>query len=221
MIPYQDLADALERWRVRNGKPTMASTTPAPRPVIPAAAPAASVAAPAAAAPRPAPPAPPPGRTVHGVPPPPQVAALAAQVQAQGARPPTTLPADELHELDADVLDEPAAEDVYDNEGSDFAMTFGGPPAAASGSIGHDEDEHTSMATAPVTALDDPFDAQTAAVRGDVWPEVAEAREWPPEQTNATAYGWGASHRPAAPGRATTDDDDGGSTVVGSTKPRG
>ncbi len=209
MIPYQELAAALEQWRVRTGLPTHAAMpVAAPRPVVAATPPPPTPMAPIAVAPpaRVTPPAPPPGRsTMYGVPPPPAVVAAAA-------RPPTNLPVDEL---DAEVLDE---DHVYDNEGNDFAVSFSGPPAAASGSIGHDGDGSTLAAvTAPVPALDDPFDSETAAVRADVWPEVAEAREWPAEQTNATAYGWGQGLRPVEPG---PDDDEGGSTVVGSTKPR-
>ena len=36
-------------------------------------------------------------------------------------------------EVDADMLE---SADEYDNEGQDFAVSFSGPPAAASGSVG-------------------------------------------------------------------------------------
>lgn len=236
MIPYPELASALERWRARNGLPTSAAMpAPAARPLVPAsppaptaaaapapAAPAPAPAAPAAASPAPGrsaspttpPPAPggrtppaPPGRsTMYGVPPPPAATVAAA---AAAARPPTNLP-----EEDADVIDEQhdVVEDAYDNEGQDFAMTFGGPPKSASGSIGGAGDEDTG--TAQLEALEDPFSGQTAAVSAGAWPEVEAAREWPQEQTNATAYGWGSQHlRPSQPEIVSEEDDD--STVVG------
>ncbi|MBK9030126.1 MAG: hypothetical protein IPL61_02105 [Myxococcales bacterium] len=185
MIPYPELAAALDRWRVRNGLPISASAPPPPPPTIAAVL-----------APRPAEViAPPPPRTAPPTPPPP------------AAIEPAAVTLDEV--VDADMLE---TADEYDNEGNDFAMSFSGPPAAASGSIGpslaDDSDESTHIGAA--AAAEDPFGAPTSAVPPPgQWPE---AREWPAEATAAAAYGWGQSHRPETDG---TDDD---STIVGGGK---
>lgn len=190
MIPYPELAAALDRWRVNNGKPISAAT-PLPAPSV--AAVLQRPAAPIVAAPAPAPIAPPPApRTA-----PPPAPAPAVTV--------TTID----DEVDADMLE---AADEYDNEGNDFAMSFGGPPASASGSIGggDDVDESTHIGAAAAAPADDAFGAApTSAVPPpSQWPE---AREWPAEATAATSYGWGQPARPA------TDSDD--ETIVGGKKP--
>jgi hypothetical protein len=132
MIPYEELSAALERWRVKNGLPgtpplfaegssmkrpaaIVAPTpapAPAPAPVQSWSAPAPSFAPPAAAA-RPAP---------MPMPPPPSPQTLDESV-------------DEF--ADDDVLDEAS----LDNEGPDFAMSFGGSGPAARPSMSA-EDEH-------------------------------------------------------------------------------
>src|SRR5688572_10176134 len=132
MIPYEELAAALDRWRARNGLPTSAAlfdggptrvAAPAP---MPAAAPAATaVPAPAAAAPRTAPPSAPPGgrSTLFGVAAPaPAAAAAAAAYPARGGTETYDESVDDL--ADSDVVEH--AEDVYDIEGEDFAMQFSG-----------------------------------------------------------------------------------------------
>ncbi|MEZ4401677.1 MAG: hypothetical protein R3B06_16745 [Kofleriaceae bacterium] len=192
MIPYPELAAALDRWRVRHGLP-ITEAPPAPPASVDHLLTATSYGAPAAVA-TPAPVdvgfAAPPPRTVPPAPP---------------AAPPAAITLDE--ELDADMLE---AADVYDNEGSDFAVSFGGPPAAASGSIGDDVlDESTHIGAAVIT---DPFGAApTAAVPPpSQWPE---AKDWPAEATAATNFGWGQSHRPS------TDGEDEATTAGPGDKP--
>ncbi len=194
MIPYPELAAALDRWRVKNGKPITAAAPPpapsvasvlqrpsAPMPIAVAPAPAPIVIAPPAAPRTAPPPAPPAAVTV------------------------TTID----DEVDADMLE---AADEYDNEGSDFAMSFSGPPPTVSGSIGggDDSDESTHIGAAAAAPADDAFGAAptTAVPPPSQWPE---AREWPAEATAAASYGWGQ------PARASTDSDD--ETIVGGKKP--
>jgi len=193
MIAYADLAAALDRWRARNGLPITSSAPPAP------VANVAAVLPPSRPAPAPAPVAaptpPPPARTAPPSPPP---AAAAVVVD---------------DEVDADMLE---AADEYDNEGQDFAMSFGGPPAAASGSIGGtigDEEVEESTHIGAAVGGDEAFGAAptTAVPPPSQWPE---AKEWPAEATSAAAYGWGQGHRPDAGG----GEDD--STIVGGGKKR-
>jgi hypothetical protein len=197
MIPYTELAAALERWRIRQGLPV--SATP-----IAAAPSVAAVLTPARTAPPQAPPA-----MRAAPPPPPSAPPIVAPPIAAAA-----VVVDD--EVDADMLE---AADEYDNEGQDFAMSFGGPPAAASGSIGgtigDDEVEESTHIGAAVGG-DEAFGAAptTAVPPPSAWPE---AREWPAEATAATAYGWGSSHRPPGQPGQPGDDD---STIVGGGKKR-
>ena len=167
------------------------------------------------------------GLPITGSAPPPPMASVAAvlpsrpapapPVAARPAPPPAPAPAPAAivddDEVDADMLE---TADEYDNEGQDFAMSFSGPPAAASGSIGgrvgDDEVEESTHIGAGV-AVDEAFGAApTSAVPPpSQWPE---AKEWPAEATAAAAYGWGQSHRPET---GTGEDD---STIVGGGKKR-
>jgi hypothetical protein len=184
MIAYEELAAALERWRVRNGHPAtppLFSDVPAtpgfePISTVQAVAPAPRRPEPAAvivAAPPPqraaAPPPPPGGRTI-------QFGIAAPTVVA--APPTLAMPAIEADTADlgdADMLVEAAVEDSvdqYDNEGNDFAMAFG---ATASGAIG-EEVEPTRVSG----------DAGSSA---DGWPEA----------NTVSTYGWGQPAPAAAP----------------------
>ena len=196
MIAYADLAAALDRWRVRNGLPITGSAPPPP---------AANVAAVLTArpAPAPAPVAAPPPPVARTAPPPAPAPAPAAMLVDD--------------EVDADMLE---SADEYDNEGQDFAVSFSGPPAAASGSVGGtiggtigDEDVEESTHIGAAVGGDEAFGASptTAVPPPSQWPE---AKEWPAEATAAAAYGWGQSHRPET---ASGDDD---STIVGGGKKR-
>jgi hypothetical protein len=224
MIPYTELAAALERWRIRQGLPV--SATP-----IAAAPSVAAVLTPARTAPPQAPPAmraapPPPPSAPPSAPPvvAPPIAAAPIAAPPIAAPPiaasPAVPPPPSAQTLDeVDELLEPA--DEYDNEGNDFSMTFGGPPAAASGSIGgtigDDVDESTHIGAASTTAEDAFAAVPTTAAPPpppSAWPE---AREWPAEATAATAYGWGSSHRPPGQPGQPGDDD---STIVGGGKKR-
>ncbi|MBL8625251.1 MAG: hypothetical protein JNK64_28330 [Myxococcales bacterium] len=196
MIAYADLAAALDRWRVRNGLPITGSAPPPP------VANVAAVLTPRPA-PAPAPVAAPPPPVARTAPPPAPAPAAAAMLVDD--------------EVDADMLE---TADEYDNEGQDFAMSFSGPPAAASGSIGGtiggtigDDDVEESTHIGAGVGGDDAFGASptTAVPPPSQWPE---AKEWPAEATAAAAYGWGQSHRPET---ATGDDD---STIVGGGKKR-
>jgi len=136
MIPYADLVTALERWRARNGLPVggggtvaAASTGQTGRTPMPSSGGTGVTPAPQA---RTAPPsaAPGPRSTMFGAAPAP-VAQVATKV-------PTRPQTDEPVGLDdADVLEE----GMFDNEGGDFAMSFGGgnPPLYREEGEGHDE----------------------------------------------------------------------------------
>ncbi len=163
MIAYDELAAALQRWRVQNGLPIVtpvfaatprtgaapAYAAPAPAYAAPApayAAPAPAYAAPAPAyaapAPRTAPPtAPPSGRsTLFGVAPPPVAAYTPIETLDEGA--------EDL--IDAEVVDD--SQDVYDNEGSDFAVAFGGSaPRHGVTTLADEDDEReaTQMGATP------------------------------------------------------------------------
>lgn len=164
MIAYDELAAALERWRIRNGLPanpplfTEARGSSPPPP--PGARPTQSIAAAppppgAIAPPARTPPPPPSGRaTLFGMPAatvvaPPPTATIGAAA--------TTVvpPLDDLGE--ADVLEESG--DPYDNEGSDFAVGFG---STAAGALGEADGEEATRAGAG------------AASSGDRWPVEAD-----------------------------------------------
>jgi hypothetical protein len=104
MIPYEDLVVALQAWRVKQGLPVgMMSDMITPPPV--------RAAAPAPAPVRTAPPAPPPARPGPPGPPP------------KSPTPPPLAPPDSIDEAvdDAALLEETH----YENEGADFALSFG------------------------------------------------------------------------------------------------
>jgi len=115
MIPYDDLVAALQAWRARQGLPTSA-TAPAPgsgpTPVATAPTPGSG---PRPGVPRSNPPAPPPGRTPM----------------------PLAAPEESIDEH-MEVLDE----QHYENEGDDFAMSFGGGGQ-------HDDDSSTQIGGPP------------------------------------------------------------------------
>lgn len=183
MIAYDELAAALERWRIRNGLPATpplfadargATPPPAPRATQAiAAAPPPPAPAPVAAAPHRAPPPPPSGRaTLFGMPAaaPPAPAPTAAM---ELVPPP---PDDDGGDLgEADVLEE---SDPYDNEGSDFAVAFAAEPGA-----GGDE---------PTRAGGD------AGSSADGWPEAH----------TVSTYGWGQPPPAPAPARSVEADDE-------------
>jgi hypothetical protein len=139
MIPYQDLAAALDRWRARQGLVT--SGVPMP------AAPAAPIAPPVAAAPT---------RTAPPVAPPAPIAVAAVAARAvPGAPPRRAVTEDPVDLADADMID-----DEYDSTGGDFAMNFAAPaPLAAA--PGHDGDgdadveESTMIGSTPGPAATD------------------------------------------------------------------
>ena len=112
MIPYDELVAALHAWRARQGFPVSQQ---------PASAPAADSSRTRAAAP-PAPPAP--QRAAPPVAPPP---ARAAAPAAPAHEPMPLAPIDTADE-NLDHLDDASLleEGRYDNEGDDFAMSFGG-----------------------------------------------------------------------------------------------
>jgi hypothetical protein len=127
MIPYDDLVAALSSWRARQGLPvsTMGGASAAPKPA-PKAAPQAAAVVPDSG-PRSVPPkAPPP----------------AAPRTKQPSVPP---PLADAEEVDAAMLDEAH----YENEGDDFAMSFGSAGAGAgAGAGGGDEGGEHEGATA-------------------------------------------------------------------------
>lgn len=118
MIPYDDLVAALSNWRARQGLP-VSTLGKQPSGGTPVAAPPVP-----GSGPRTAPPSAPP----RAPSPPPMAAAQ-----------------DDIHEVeDAAMLDEGA----YENEGNDFAMSFGG------GGSGANTDEATSIGGAPERPTD-------------------------------------------------------------------
>ncbi|MFT3692199.1 MAG: hypothetical protein QM831_03595 [Kofleriaceae bacterium] len=106
MIPYDDLVAALQAWRARQGLPV---ATPAAGPGA-GSGPARPGTPPPFAAARPAPPAPPPPRTSA---PQPAVEADAEAVDHETLH---------EHEIEEHAMIE---ESHYENEGDDFAMSFG------------------------------------------------------------------------------------------------
>lgn len=129
MIPYSDLAAALDRWRARKGLVTSGAV------------------AYAAAAPAPAPIAAPKA-------PPMATFAAAAARTAPSTPPPRAVTEDPVDLGDADMIDD----EVYENAGSDFAMSFAPPPAtrapAALAEVDEGEgevEESTMIGAAPAT----------------------------------------------------------------------
>lgn len=128
MIAYEELSAALERWRVKNGLPgtpplfaegsTMKRPAAAPPPSY--TAPAASYSAPAASYSAPAP--------SYSAPAPSYSAPPPAPAPAAPKMPPPPSP----ETLDEDVgefaEDDVLAEAELDNEGPDYAMSFGSSP---------------------------------------------------------------------------------------------
>jgi len=103
MIPYDDLVAALSAWRARQGLPvsTLGGAAPAPGSGPHASSGSGPHGQPGSGPNRGTPPAPPSGR--------------------QAAVPPPLAMDDGMHEVEAEMLEE-----QYENEGSDFAMSFGG-----------------------------------------------------------------------------------------------
>lgn len=215
MIAYEELAAALERWRIRNGLPgTPPLFADGPRAAGTASgsytAPAASYAAPAASYAAPAATYAPPAASY--APPAASYARAPAPVPAAAPRtsPPSPPPSAETIDedlADADVLDE----DHLDNDGPDFAVGFdsgahaSGTRRAQAGMTSDDERE------AAVLGGTDPGIVPPPA---DVWPEAANYA--PNEATAATNYGWGQGNEPRPPATvaADDDDDDDGGTLV-------
>lgn len=194
MIAYEELAAALERWRIRNGLPAtpplfadsrgvsappaaprstqaIAAAPPppavvvAPPPVV--VAPPAVVVAPPAPARGPAPPPPPSGRTTLFGMPAPTVPAAAPATAAMEAVP--APPEDEVGDLgEADVLEESG--DPYDNEGNDYAVSFGSTAAGALGDDGGD----TRVSGDAGSSADGWPEARTVMSHG--WGQPAAAR---------------------------------------------
>ena len=138
MIPYDDLVAALSAWRARQGLPVSALGGGAAAP-SPGSGPHAQ---PGSGPTRGAPPAPPGRAKQPSVPPP-----LAAT--------------DEMHEVDDGEL----IEEQYENEGSDFAMSFG------AGGGGNGEGESTAIGGAPERPTAPDFDGGRGGGRGgrDDW----------------------------------------------------
>ena len=138
MIPYDDLVAALSNWRARQGLPVStlgkqpSGGTAVPQAAPPGSGPNAKSGPTSGSGPRTAPPSAPPKA------PPPLMDATH----------------DELHEVDAEAMLE---EGSYDNEGNDFAMSFGG------GNGGGDESEATSIGGAPERPTD------PSGGRGEDW----------------------------------------------------
>lgn len=219
MIAYEELAAALERWRIRNGLPGTpplfadgARTSAAPAAQY--AAPAAPYAAPVAYAAPAAPAAPYAAPAASYAPPAAARAPAAPPAAAPRTAPPSPPPSAETIDddlADADVLDE----DHLDNDGPDFA-------------VGFDSGAHATAGRRPQAGMTSDDEREAAVLGGtdpgivppaDAWPEAAAYS--PNEATAATNYGWnqGNEPRPAAPVAPVADDDDddddGGTLVSG------
>ncbi|HLL20767.1 MAG TPA: hypothetical protein VK427_01490 [Kofleriaceae bacterium] len=121
MIPYDDLVAALTSWRARQGLPVTASAIPAAS-AAPASGP---VSVPASGPVRSGPPMAPP----------------------KGGYQPPPLASPDTTDDSLDVDDAALLEDAYENEGSDFAMNFGG-------GVEHDA-ESTTLGVAPGSGTSD------------------------------------------------------------------
>jgi hypothetical protein len=124
MIPYDDLVAALSAWRARQGLPvsTMGGGGSGATAAAPGSGPHAQpgsgpTAKPGSGPTRSAPPAPPSGR--------------------HNAVPPPLALGDEMQEVDETAL----LEEQYENEGQDFAMSFGGNQAS--------DDSQTAIGNTP------------------------------------------------------------------------
>ncbi len=183
MIAFEELVSALDRWRIRNGLPVV--TGDLPMTTSPAAAP----------------------RTTNSMP---AYAASAPRAAAPvAAKAPIGESSDVLSLGDADVLED---EELYSNDGDDFAMSFaegaagGNPVGSVSGSIGGRESTAIG-ATAPLgsapampAVYDDPYAAQPGyddaagvpAPDDDYDPDAYPATPPPPAaQAGAAPYGRG------------------------------
>ena len=118
MIPYEELVAALTNWRAKQGLPVSAISGAAPGSGPTAAMDSGPVAKPGSGPTRGTPPGPPPGRG--------------------GYQPPPLETADDSLDVDDAALLEEAH---YENEGNDFAMSFGGAVEK--------DDESTTLGTAP------------------------------------------------------------------------
>ncbi len=190
MIAYEELAAALERWRIRNGLPgTPPLFADGPRKPVAASVAQAAYATPAAAA-YAAPAAPAyaaPAAPAYVAP----AAAAYAPPPAPRPAPPIAPPPAETIDDDVDVLDE----DHLDNDGPDFAMSFDSGAAkrpALSADDAHEASQIGGTDPGIIPAADDEDEGD------DVWPEAA-------------SYASPPASKPAA---AVVDDDDDGGTLV-------
>lgn len=188
MIAYEELAAALERWRIRNGLPgTPPLFADGPRKPVAASVAQAAYAAPAAYAPPPA--------AAYA---PPPVAAYAAPAPAAYAPPaPRTAPPIAPPALGAETIDDEVDvldEDHLDNDGPDFAMAFDSG-AAKRPAMSADDAHEASQIGGTDPGILPPEDEDEG---NDVWPEAA-------------SYASPAAPKPAA---AVVDDDDDGGTLV-------
>lgn len=178
MIAFEELSAALDRWRIRNGLPVV--TGDLPMAAAPAGAPraSASYAAPAPLATRPAP------------------APMAAAAPA-----PIGESSDVLSLGDADVLED---EELYSNDGDDFAMSFaaggGNPVGSVSGSIGGSQ-PHVAPPPA-IAAYEDPYAAQPAGYDQAYAPPEDEydPEAYPATPPPPTAQPGSGPHGPAGSG---------------------
>ena len=127
MIPYEELAAALQRWRLRNGLPVAdLAVASSPAPITTSAVPVATPASPTTRSTRHAVPAAPAGWTAP-------------------ARAPAAAPAPAGRDLDVELGDvDVIDEDLYAADGGDFAVSFDGrkgqyddEAAGESTAIGH------------------------------------------------------------------------------------
>jgi hypothetical protein len=131
MIPYEDLVVALQAWRVKQGLPVGMMSEVITPPMRAAAAPPV----------RAAPPAPPPARPGPPGPPP------------KSPTPPPLAPPDSIDESvdEASLLEETH----YENEGADFALSFGQPAAADGEHEGTTVDDPSGPLLRPKQRRDD------------------------------------------------------------------
>lgn len=216
MIAYEELAAALERWRIRNGLP---GTPPlfADGPMRLASAAAAAPAPPATYAPPPAyappvaaePYAAPPERRAPPPPPPPGFESVNETMDEDVSEFAEADVVDEAHDADGDAEGDADDEAHLDTDGPDFAMSFATSPAELA-------------ARAEAAAMNDD-DAREAALLGvtdpgivpppaDAWPDAAGY-----QTGDAGGHAWG---QPPGRAAATTIDDEGhepedGATIVG------
>jgi hypothetical protein len=145
MIPYADLVAALRGWRERNGLPNFGPDVGGSSAPAMASTPAPSFPPPTPLATRSAPPMPPPGASAGTI--------------------------DVEEEIDAAEIE---SEQLYENEGGDFAMSFGGE--LSSGQLATDPSTNPSPATA-YGGFDDDFAAEPAPATGGTRPGIAVGKD--------------------------------------------